>query len=390
MTSDRNLQSKASTASRDRRSARVNASRLAAVGSVIDLFCGAGGLSYGLSKERLTLVCGIDVDAACRYPYEANTKAKFILRDVTKISGSELADAFVPDLPRVLVGCAPCQPFSLYNQGRDDPKWALLTEFSRLIRASRPDIVSMENVQQLRRFRDGRVLSNFVEELEQEGFHVTCKDVYCPDYGVPQGRTRLVLLASKRGPIHLISPRLEPESYITVQDAIGELPGIGAGESHAGDSMHAAAGLSKLNLKRIKASTPGGTWRDWPEELVATCHTNDTGLGYSSVYGRMSWDEPAPTITTQFYGFGNGRFGHPEQDRGLSLREGAILQTFPRTYKFVRKGQKIEFRTLGRLIGNAVPVMLGRAIGQTIRNHLEEPKAANSVLQLQRRSSTRS
>ena len=378
------------SASKERRTAPAKPTRPGAVASVIDLFCGAGGLSYGLSKERLALVCGIDVDEACRYPFEANTKAKFILRDVTKITGSELADAFLPELPRVLVGCAPCQPFSLYNQGRDDPKWALLAQFSRLIRASRPDVVSMENVQRLRRFKDGKVLLNFIQELEEDGFYVTFEDVYCPDYGVPQGRTRLVLLASKRGPIHFIPPSVKPNAYFTVEDAIGELPPLEAGGSHDCDPLHAAAGLSRLNLKRIKASAPGGTWRDWPEELVATCHTNDTGLGYSSVYGRMSWNEPAPTITTQFFGFGNGRFGHPEQDRGLSLREGAILQTFPRTYKFVRKGEKIEFKTLGRLIGNAVPVMLGRAIGQTIRKHLEELPPAECNARPRYSSSSRS
>ena len=125
-------------------------------------------------------------------------------------------------------------------------------------------------------------------------------------------------------------------------------------------------------MQRIKASRPGGSWRDWDEDLVADCHKKGSGKTYPSVYGRMSWDELAPTMTTQFYGFGNGRFGHPEQNRALSLREGAILQSFPRSYKFARKGEQIFRKTVGRLIGNAVPVKLGEAIGKSILRHIGE------------------
>jgi DNA (cytosine-5)-methyltransferase 1 len=215
--------------------------------------------------------------------------------------------------------------------------------------------------------------------LEQAKFHVSCQDVYCPDYGVPQGRTRLVLLASRYAPITLIPPTVKPEHYRTVKDAIRELPALDPGGADGSDRIHTASGLSLLNKKRIKASKPGGTWRDWPVSLVAACHLNSTGEGYSSVYGRMKWDEPAPTITTQFHGFGNGRFGHPEQDRAISLREGAILQTFPNDYRFVPPTQKVEFATLGRLIGNAVPVALARAIGKSIRIHLNGMKALRTT-----------
>lgn len=134
--------------------------------------------------------------------------------------------------------------------------------------------------------------------------------------------------------------------------------------------LHAASKLSDLNLERIRASRPGGTWRDWPEHLVADCHRRETGRTYPGVYGRMEWDEPAPTLTTQFYGFGNGRFGHPEQDRAISLREGAILQGFPKSYSFLPDGAPVHFKTLGRMIGNAVPVTLGEVIGRSIAAHL--------------------
>ncbi|MEK7357168.1 MAG: DNA cytosine methyltransferase, partial [Bdellovibrionota bacterium] len=123
---------------------------------------------------------------------------------------------------------------------------------------------------------------------------------------------------------------------------------------------------------RIQHSKPGGSWRDWPDELIAKCHRKKKGRTYPSVYGRMKWDAPSPTITTQFYGFGNGRFGHPEQNRAISLREGSILQTFPRDYVFVKPGDEYRFKVIGRLIGNAVPVRLGEVIGNTIKLHLSQ------------------
>ena len=120
---------------------------------------------------------------------------------------------------------------------------------------------------------------------------------------------------------------------------------------------------------RIKASKPGGTWRDWPDHLLLDCHTRSSGKTYPSVYGRMEWDKPSPTITTQFFGYGNGRFGHPTQNRALTLREGALLQGFPKSYRFVRKHEDIIMKKIGKLIGNAVPVTLARVIGKSIRQH---------------------
>ena len=121
----------------------------------------------------------------------------------------------------------------------------------------------------------------------------------------------------------------------------------------------------------MRNSKPGGSWRDWPECLIAECHKKSSGNTYGSVYGRMEWDKPAPTITTQCYGFGNGRFGHPEQNRALTLREAAILQSFPNNYKFVKDGSNFSMRQIGTLIGNAVPVKLGEIIGKSIIKHIE-------------------
>lgn len=341
-------------------------------GSVIDLFCGAGGLSQGFKLEGFNVAAGIDFDAKCRYPFERNNDAPFLLKDVAEIGADDLKARFVPGLPRVLVGCAPCQPFSKYSQGREDGRWQLLEHFSRLICEVKPDAVSMENVPRLHKFMDSSVFNAFVRSLRNADYFVDWKVAYCPDYGIPQSRSRLVLLASRFGPPGVPEPTHDTENHLTVRDAIGDLPPIAAGGTDANDPLHRSSELSAKNLERVAASRPGGSWRDWDRDLITPCHRRETGHGYSSVYGRMKWDEPAPTITTQFFGFGNGRFGHPEQDRAISLREGALIQTFPPDYAFVEDGQKVEIKTLGRLIGNAVPVGLGRAIARRIRAHLHE------------------
>ena len=194
--------------------------------------------------------------------------------------------------------------------------------------------------------------------------------VECASIGVPQTRKRLVLLASRLGSTALELTKDTPQAA-TVRQVISALPPIRAGESHPDDELHMVPSLSPLNLSRIKASRPGGTWRDWPSELQAACHRKVTGATYPSVYGRMEWDRPAPTITTQCFGYGNGRFGHPEQNRAISLREAAMLQTFPATYKFAPAGASIRFNKMGRLIGNAVPVRLGEVIARSLVIHVQ-------------------
>jgi DNA (cytosine-5)-methyltransferase 1 len=341
-----------------------------------DIFCGAGGLTRGLLDAKIEVTAGYDIDAACQFPYEHNnTPAKFHKESVTDLTGDKLAKHFPAGSIRVLVGCAPCQTFSKYTQGLDnddDPKWTLLNHFARLVRELKPDLVSMENVPEL---QGHSVFDDFLNTLTDEGFHFSKDEekrvVYCPDYGIPQQRSRLVLVASRFGPIELVPPTHKPENYVKVSDVLRSLPALESGEEHPKDRMHRTSKLSPLNLKRIRHSRPGGTWRDWPEELVAKCHRKKSGKTYPSVYARMEWGQPSPTITTQFYGYGNGRFGHPEQDRAISLREGAILQSFPEDYKFVKPNGEYRFKAIGRMIGNAVPVRLGEIVGKTIRTHLE-------------------
>ena len=338
--------------------------------SVVDLFCGAGGLAHGMLKEGFHIAAGVDVDSRCRYAFEHNNGAQFIHCDVDDLQGEQIAELFDPDQARILVGCAPCQPFSLYNQKNRDPNWRLLGRFCDLVAQIRPDVVSMENVPRLKDYRGGRVFDSVLDALRSVGYAVDHRIVFLPDYGLPQRRSRLVVMASLLGRMELEAPTYTPERYRTVEQAIGGLPRLAAGETDTEDELHKASRMSQTNLKRIKASTPGGSWADWNEALVAECHRARSGRGYRSVYGRMRFDEPSPTITTQFFGFGNGRFGHPEQHRALSLREGAILQSFPQDYRFVAPGEKVEFKTIGRMIGNAVPVLLGRVIARSIAAHL--------------------
>jgi len=342
--------------------------------SIIDLFCGIGGLTKGLELAGLNVVAGIDLDESCRFAYEANNQAQFIAADVNLINSNDLIDLYPNNDMRVLVGCAPCQPFSKYTQryrkeGHKDDKWRLLYAFSNLVDAIQPSVVSMENVPELSR---ETVFEDFVNHLEENGYHCSWSVVYCPDYGVPQRRKRLVLMASLLGKISLITPLFNEENYKTVQDAIGHLPPLRDGESDEDDAIHCSTKMTDINLRRIRQSVPGGTWRDWTSDLQLKCHKKESGKGYGAVYGRMCWDEPSPTITTQFYGYGNGRFGHPDQDRALSYREGALLQSFPPSYRFIDEKHPFNRKELGIYIGNAVPVELGRAIGISIRNHINE------------------
>jgi DNA (cytosine-5)-methyltransferase 1 len=339
----------------------------------VDIFCGVGGMTYGLNKSGINVVAGLDVDEKCKFAFEENNDALFIHKSVKEITAKEIIRLYPAKSLKVLVGCAPCQPFSKHTQKEKDREtkedWGLLYDFLKLIEKVEPLVISVENVPQITKHK---VFSDFVEGLKSKKYSVNWQNVDCPDYGIPQNRRRLVLLASKLGEINLIPPTHKPENYKTVKMAIGKLESIKAGTSSETDRLHRAATLSQVNLERIRQSKPGSSWRDWDESLRSNCHRKETGGTYGSVYARMEWNKPSPTITTQFYSFGTGRFGHPEQDRALSIREGTILQTFPKKYKFTPPSSTVEFKRLGRYIGNAVPVRLGEIIGKSIIKHFGE------------------
>ena len=347
--------------------------------SAIDLFCGAGGLSWGLKSVGVSIAAGIDLDPACRYPFEANVKSKFLQMNVADVSAGLLNSLWVAGSIRLLAGCAPCQPFSSHRRGadtKDESNWDLLSHFGRLVAATMPDLVTMENVTRLARMS---VFEEFVQQLKDLDYVVEFGNLYGPEFGLPQERRRLVLLASRIGPVQLPVGNADKTKFRTVGQAIGSLPSLNHGEADPKDLLHTARRLAPINLARMKASVPGGTWRDWPSELLAPCHQKASGASFQAFYGRMKSDRPSPTITTQAFNFGTGRFGHPSQDRSLTLREAAMLQGFPRRYEFVPNGQRPSMQTVGRLIGNAVPPAFGAAVGRVFVALVSTQKASATI-----------
>ncbi|MFC6790730.1 DNA cytosine methyltransferase [Methylobacterium komagatae] len=228
----------------------------------VDLFCGAGGLTHGLERVGIDVTLGVDLDPRCAFPYTENNSATFLPASVSALTGAEIKEAFGDAPYRLLAGCAPCQPFSSYSQGRkpsEDERWNLLAEFGRLVVQSGANVVTMENVPKLVK---EKVFDDFVALLVANGFRVKHQIVDCVRYGVPQTRRRLVLLASKLGEIDLVPP--DDVSGMSVLEAIGHMPRLDAGGRDGVDRLHASALLSPINLARIRASVPGGTWRDWP------------------------------------------------------------------------------------------------------------------------------
>jgi len=242
-----------------------------------------------------------------------------------------------------------------------------MLEFARLIHGLEPEIVLMENVPAV---KSKDVFLNFVAALEDKNYEVTYKTINCFDYGVPQARKRVILIASKLGRIDILPPEKLNITKKTVQDAIGHLPPIEAGETDKSDVLHKAAALSERNYKRICIIKPGDTWKKLPPELLAPRQKKPDYDVYLDAFSRLFWDKPAKTITTRFTYYGGGFFGHPEQNRGLSMREGALLQGFPGDYVFTTPGEPVYTENISRLIGNAVPPPLAYAIGKSILHHL--------------------
>jgi DNA (cytosine-5)-methyltransferase 1 len=343
--------------------------------SAVDLFCGPGGLTYGLLQAGIKVEAGVDLDGQMEYAYVTNNPGvKFHRWDVARKNCRSIEKLFDPNKHRLLAGCAPCKPFSKLTNGvkrHDD--WDLLDNFSRFVAGILPELVTMENVPELAD-RGREVFVWFVRTLKKLDYHVDWQIVHCPEYGIPQSRRRLVLLASRLGEIAIPEGRNRfPSRWRTVRQTIGKLPPLEAGGEHPSDPMHAASQLSPLNLKRIRATRhDGGTRHNWPDKLILDCHRKKSGESYFSIYGRMWWDQPAPTMTTLCTGIGNGRFGHPEQDRSITLREAALIQSFPRSYEFWPSDERLNRKAVGRMIGNAVPPRLAKELGRAIMEHVAD------------------
>jgi len=336
----------------------------------IDLFCGVGGLTYGLQQAKIKVLAGLDNDKSCEYSYEKNNGINFICEDVSEYDFKTMKSMYSKDSIKVLAGCAPCQTFSSHTfkvkNKEDDKRWNMIDHFLRGIKTIEPDVISMENV---RGITKTQVFFDFVKQVKEMGYKVSYEVVNCADYGIPQNRNRLVFLASKLGDISVPQKTHTKDKHISIDKIIKTLPTLKSGKACKKDKVHKSRNLSKLNIKRIQQSKPSGTWRDWDKKLLPNCYKKESGQSYATVYGRMNWNKVSPTITTQFTSYGSGRFGHPEQDRAISIREGALLQTFPMNYDF---GNEIKIVAISRHIGNAVPPKLGRVIGETIVKHIEE------------------
>ena len=333
----------------------------------VDFFCGAGGLTRGLLDAGIDVVAGFDRDECCRSTYEHNNPGvRFIQTDVSEIGPEDLrVKCRLRRFDDVLfAGSAPCQPFSSQRKGNEQRQDAtLLGEFGRLVEAALPGYVLIENVPGIAKVRGFSTFQRFLRMLHANGYRYVYDILDAKHYGVPQNRRRLVLLAGRRQEPSLPQSRYgnQLRPVRTVRQAISHFPAIAAGECHPKVPNHVAASITELNLERLR-HTPhdGGDRRSWPERLRLECHKGNY-KGHTDVYGRMSWDSPSPALTGRCHSISNGRYGHPEQDRAISLREAAAIQSFPDRYVFFGSNKHVAMQ-----IGNAVPVRLAEQLGKHI------------------------
>ncbi|MGM9475226.1 DNA cytosine methyltransferase [Pedobacter sp. GSP4] len=342
----------------------------------VDFFCSGGGMSFGMQQAGVNILAGVDFDQNCEATYKANIKgAEFIHADVFKLTEQELEQRVSlskNDDNLLLIGCSPCQFWSIINTSREKSSQSknLLKEFHRFVAYFNPGYVVVENVPGVLRRKEESGLEEFIKWLESKGYRVHFDVHEVSNYGVPQHRKRFTLIANRVTNVE-ISPLPIEGPKVTVRDVLGENNGfkkIPQGHRDTTSFLHTVAGLDALNLERLSI-TPhdGGTRLAYVDDkrLAPPCHYKKVN-GFKDIYGRMWWDRPAPTITTKFYSFSNGRFAHPDEDRAISLREGAVLQSFPKDYIF----EANSLANTARMIGNAVPPKYAQAVGKAIiQNH---------------------
>jgi DNA (cytosine-5)-methyltransferase 1 len=336
----------------------------------VDFFCGGGGMSFGMTKAGIRVLAGIDIDVSCRATYEANNPdSRFIARDIGRYLPEELEEDIgikQYDDNLIFIGCSPCQYWSLLKTDKTKSKKTafLLKHFEMFVEYFRPGFVVIENVPGMIKRADSPI-NSFRKFLEKSGYRISENIVNANDYGVPQNRRRFVLIAGRVADVAI--PKPNNRKKLTVSDVLGPangFPPLAAGQRHPKIKWHIAATLSNTNLHRL-AQTPidGGmrsAWKDNNELQLEAYKNKDDQFG--DVYGRMFWNRPAPTITTRFISISNGRFAHPAENRGISIREGACLQSFPKRYRIEVSG----LQDAARIIGNAVPPKLAEALGKAI------------------------
>ena len=335
--------------------------------TAVDLFSGAGGLSVGLSQEGFNPVAAVEFDPVSAKSYILNhPQSQVVVDDIRKVSGPQLlklANIAQGELD-LLTGCPPCQGFSTLRSNRRniskrDKRNELIVEIVRLTRSIRPRAVIVENVPGLA--LDSR-FDDFQEGLRKSGYQYQYEVLDASNFGVPQRRKRLVLVAfrDRAMPLDWFSYRSDKS---TVRDAISHLAPAGA----SGDTLHdMPERRTPAMMRRIKATPKdGGSRQDIPVEMQCACHRKRSG--YFDVYGRMAWDKVSPTITGGCNNPSRGRFLHPEEDRAITLREAALLQTFPADYQFCTERGKEH---IALQIGNAFPPKLIRPIAKAVKKAL--------------------
>lgn len=336
----------------------------------IDSFSGAGGLSLGLSKAGFEILFSFDIDELSIQTQKLNTKYfahEAVCADIIKLDSQKLMNQL--GIKRgeltLFAGGPPCQGFSIQRIGEDsDDRNNLVFEFMKKVVDFLPRFFLMENVPGITGKRGKKILENAISFAEKNGYAIHRQILDAQEFGVPQRRKRLFIIGERKvdGELKFNFPKGSTKR-ITVREVISKLPIPPTdGKEHEKISLHRSDKLSRINLERIKCLKPGQGREFLPKELLADCHKIDSSvIGHRNVYGRMSWDDVAPTITARFDSFTRGLFGHPEQHRSISLREGALLQTFPMDFNFC--GNKVD---VARQIGNAVPPKLAYAIGKKI------------------------
>ena len=350
--------------------------------TAIDGFAGGGGLTLGLKRAGFRVVAAVELDPHAFATYKANhPEVRCLMQDIATVSGAGLLKHAGTDRVDLLAGCPPCQGFTSLTakyKDKEDPRNKLVLEMARLTEETRPRAIMMENVPGLTQ-KGGSLYRQLRSRLEALGYRLTEGILQVADYGVPQFRRRFVLLGGLGFEIvlpdatHSDSPTEGLKPWRTVRDAIEGMPEpITLAEAKAKGEVarsnwHIVRDLSAKNIKRIKAARAGETWKHIPEHLRPSCHRNGY-VGFTNVYGRMEWNRPSPTITGGCTTLSKGRFGHPTADRTISVREAALLQTFPADYRL-----DIPYiDPVCNMIGNALPCDFAEAISRRCAERLCE------------------
>lgn len=343
----------------------------------VDFFCGSGGMSYGLQKAGIEIISGIDINPDCRETYEKNINSVFLQKDVKLTNPEDLTNELgiqKNDDSLIFIGCSPCQFWSRINTIRTKSECTkdLLLDFWKYVDYFKPGYILVENVPGIKNNPENEIISEFTRYLEKNNYKFDHNILDANSFGVPQHRKRYVLIASRIND-EIALPIGKPGVELTLRAFIGEhngFPKIRAGQIDKTNFIHTAADLSDKNKKRIGLTRKDGgdrsAWKDIPELQIPAYINKDNQ--FKDVYGRMFWDKVAPTITTRFNSFSSGRFGHPEENRAISLREGATLQTFPKDYVFYGPNQS----AITRLIGNAVPPEFAKHLGISLMEYYKK------------------